>query len=269
MADISASMVRDLRDKTGAGMMDCKKALVDSNGDLDQALDLLRKAGLAKAEKRAGRATTEGKVAFFNGGGAACLIELLCETDFASRNEKFTTFAENVAKRTALDVKEVGDVTAVVGERETNRLADLTTNIGESMQVRRAVRWQAEGKVGVYLHGGGRIGVMAEVLGPVDEEYLTNLCMHIAAFNPQYLVPADIPAAVIEKEKEIAAALPDVASKPADIREKIVMGRISKWYAEVCLTKQPWVRDDKQSVEKVNPKAKIVRFVRWQVGEGI
>jgi elongation factor Ts len=141
----------------------------------------------------------------------------------------------------------------------------MIAKIGENMQLRRAVRWVSEGKCASYLHMGGRIGVMVDVEGDVDDEALSSLCMHIAAFKPDYISPEDIPAEVIEKEKEIAAG--QVAGKPADIIDKIVMGKINKWYNEVCLMKQPWIRDDKQSVEKANPGMKVKQFIRWEIGE--
>jgi elongation factor Ts len=267
MAEISANLVKDLRDKTGAGMMDCKKALAAANGDLELAIEHLRKTGVAKMSGRSGKATNEGKIVYHLGQGVAVLVEFLCETDFAAKNEKFGAFAQAVADRTAKELTTTGDVSAEVAAREKDRLADLTTNIGEAMQLRRVVRWVPQGKVGVYLHGGGRIGTMADITGTCDDAYLNDVCMHIAAFKPHYLRPEEVPATVIAKEREIAAAQPDLANKPANIIDKILDGKITKWYAEVCLTRQPWIRDDKLSVEKANPKAKIERFVRWQVGE--
>ncbi len=266
MAEITATMVKDLREKTGAGMMDCKKALVQADGDIAKAVENLRKAGQAKAEKKAGRATNEGRIAYQIGDGVAALVEVVCETDFASRNEKFTSYVDGLVKRVAV-MNATGDVSQQVVAGEEGNLADLITNIGENIQVRRALRWIPEGKAAVYIHGAGKIGVLVDVKGEADEEYLNNLCMHIAAFSPQYVRPEDVPQSVIDKEKEIAAAQPDLVGKPAKILDKILVGKISKFYSDVCLIKQPWVRDDKLSVEKVNPKAQIVRFVRWQVGE--
>ena len=144
-------------------------------------------------------------------------------------------------------------------------MISLISTIGENMQLRRATKWQTSGKVGTYLHMGGRIGVMVEVDGEIAEDVLADLCMHIAAFNPQFINPEDIPADVVAKEKEIAAA--QLAGKPENIIEKILVGKLNKWYTEVCVTKQPWLKDDKSCFAKVAPQAQIKRFIRWQVGE--
>jgi elongation factor Ts len=269
MADISAQVVKDLRDKTGAGMMDCKKALAASNGNLELAIEHLRKSGLAKMDGRSGKATNEGKVVYVLTPTVAVLAEVLCETDFAAKSDKFLAYAKSVAERTAKELTAVGDVTAAVTEREQGSLGDLVSNIGENVQIRRVSRWVPQGKLAVYIHGGGKIGVLADVAGEVTDEQLNNLCMHIAAFKPRYLDPSAIPAAVLAKEREIAAAMPDMANKPANIVEKILDGKMQKWYTEICLVKQPWLLDDKQSVEKANPKARILRFLRWQVGEAL
>jgi len=264
MANISAQIVKELRDKTDAGMMDCKKALVEAEGDMGKAVDLLRKAGIAKAEKKSGRATKEGKIVSFIDGGTGVMIEALCETDFVATNEKFIEFVNGVAKKAAA-LSEDGCVSEQVAEAEKDGLTKLIATIGENMQLRRAVRWSSNGKCASYLHMGGRIGVMVDVEGDVEDAVLTDLCMHIAAFKPEYVAPENIPAEVIAKEKEIAAG--QVEGKPAEIMEKIVTGKISKWYKEVCVNKQPWIRDDKMSVEKANPGMTIKRFLRWEIGE--
>ena len=266
MANISAQTVRELREKTGAGMMDCKKALVEANGDMDAAVDVLRKAGIAKAEKKSGRATKEGKIVSAIDGKTGVLLEVLCETDFVATNEQFVEYVNGAAKK-ALEIGEDGDISAKVAEMEKDSLTEMIAKIGENMQLRRAVRWESNGKCASYLHAGGRIGVMVDIEGDVDDETLSSLCMHIAAFKPAYVSPENIPAEVIEKEKEIAAG--QVAGKPAEIIDKIVMGKINKWYTEVCLMKQPWIRDDKQSVEKANSGLTVKRFVRWEIGEEI
>jgi len=269
MADISAQVVKDLRDKTGAGMMDCKKALAASNGDVELAIEHLRKNGLAKMSGRSGKATTEGKVVFVLTPTTAVLAEVLCETDFAAKSEKFLNYAKGVAERTAKEVSAVGDVTEAVNAREQGSLGDLVSNIGENVQIRRVARWTPQGKAAVYIHGGGRIGVLADVAGEASDVELNNLCMHIAAFNPRYIDPSGVPPALLAKEREITAAQPDLANKPANIVEKILDGKMQKWYTEICLVKQPWIMDDKLSVEKANPKAKVLRFLRWQVGEAL
>ncbi len=267
MATISAAMVKELRDKTGAGMMDCKKALAEADGNVELAIENLRKAGAIKAANRAGKATNEGRMIALIEGGVAVLAEVLCETDFVAKNEKFEAYGKAMAKRVATELTSEGIVSEEAAENEKEHLVDLVTVIGENLQIGRVARWVPQGKAANYIHLGGKLGVLVDVKGDVDDEYLNNLCLHIAAFNPTYLRPDDVPADVVEKEKEIAAAQPDLANKPANIIDKIVMGKINKWYSEVCLVKQGWVRDDKTAVEKVNPKAQIVRFVRWQVGQ--
>ncbi len=269
MADISAKMVKDLREKTGAGMMDCKKALTASGGDIDGAVEQLRKSGLAKAAKKAGRETTEGKIESLVSADAAVMVEVLCETDFVAKNDSFVDFCRDVAADIAANVADTGDVSAAVAVRNKVKIGELVAKVGENIQIRRAVRWAPEGECGTYIHMGGKIGVVVDVIGGKDAEYLSSLCMHIAAFNPAFLSPDQVPADVVEKEKEIAAAQPELKNKPPEILEKILVGKINKWYSENCLLKQIWIRDDKIRVEKVKPGAKIRRYLRWQVGEEI
>ncbi|MFZ2657602.1 MAG: translation elongation factor Ts [Victivallales bacterium] len=267
MAEISALQVKELREKTGAGMMDCRKALVDSNGDMEKAVDILRKSGAAKAEKRASKTVKEGLIASCISGNKGTLVEILCETDFVAKNDKFREFVKGIAQNT-LNVSGDGDVLAKVLEKEKDALTQNIAVTGENMQIRRAVKWESKGTCAMYLHMGGRIGVMIDVEGDTSNTAaLNDICMHIAAFKPQYLNPDSIPADVIAKEKEIAAA--QLGDKPAAMLEKILVGKISKWYTEVCLTKQPWLRDDKVSVEKANPGVAIKRILRWEVGEAI
>lgn len=263
---ITAEMVKKLRDKTGAGMLDCKKALTNVNGDFEAAFDELRKSGIAKAEKKAGRSTKEGKVFVLVKDGEAAAIEMLCETDFVSKNEKFNASANDIIGR-VIEYAANGDVSEKAQELEKDNLVGMISTIGENMQLRRAVKWTTDAKIGTYLHMGGRIGVMVEAAGEIGDDILADLCMHIAAFNPQYIDAENIPAEVIAKEKEIAAA--QLAGKPADIIEKILAGKISKWYTEVCVARQPWLKDDKSCFAKVAPKARIKRFIRWQVGEDL
>lgn len=265
MAEITAAMVMELREKSGAGMMDCKKALLEADGNLQNAVDILRKLGIAKAEKKSSRMVKEGIIVSYISGNLGVLAEVLCETDFVASNEKFRDYAKGLAERAAA-VSGEGDISAQIQEQEKNRLVDLIAVIGENMQIRRAVRWKSKGSCASYLHMGGRIGVLVDVEGNADKTFLNDLCMHIAAFKPQFVSPESVPAEVIEKEKEIASAqIP--GNKPPEILGKIVMGKVEKWFTQVCLTKQPWLRDDKRPVEKVNPEAKIKRFIRWEVGE--
>jgi elongation factor Ts len=262
MAEIKAKLVKELREKTGCGMMDCKKALKEANGDISEAIDVLRKSGIAKAEKKSGRTAKEGTIAtkvIANGGAA---IELLCETDFVAKNDKFRAYADEILNKVlALDCN--GDATEKINEIEKDNLTSMIATIGENMQIRRAARWN--GNCASYIHGGGRIGVMVEFEG--EKAPTTDICMHIAAFNPQYICSKCIPEDIVAKEKEIHTA--QLAGKPENMIDKIIVGKLAKWHKEVCLNDQPWIRDDKTSTSKANPNTKVKRFVRWQVGESI
>lgn len=262
--EVTAAMVKKLRDKTGAGMLDCKKALICVDGDFEAAYDELRKSGIAKAEKRAGRSTKEGKVFVSVKDGKTAVVEVLCETDFVSKNDKFNAFASAIVER-VVEYDADGDVSEKARELEKDEVIGMISTIGENMQLRRAAKWTTSDKVGTYLHMGGRIGVMVEVAGEIADDILADLCMHIAAFNPQFINAEDIPAEMIEKEKEIATA--QLAGKPENIIEKILVGKLNKWYGEICVSRQPWLKDDKSCFAKVAPKAQIKRFIRWQVGE--
>lgn len=270
MAEVTANTVKELRDKTGAGMMDCKKALDEAGGNIDKAIEILRKQGSAKAEKRAARTVKQGMICSVVKGDIGAMVEVLCETDFVANNEKFRAYVKEVCKKNET-LPKTGDVTADVQALEKERLVQLIATTGENMQLRRAVRWQSAGICATYLHMGGRIGVLIDVEGDVQQPAVLNdICMHIAAFRPQYLRPEEIPQDVISKEKEIAASQVQAAgNKPPEILEKIIVGKVNKWYTEVCLTRQPWLRDDKVSVEKATPGVKIKRFLRWEVGEEI
>jgi elongation factor Ts len=260
MAEISAKLVKELREKTGCGMMDCKKALKETDGDISEAIDVLRKSGIAKAEKKSGRTAKEGIIATKVTANGSAAIELLCETDFVAKNDKFKAYANEILDKVlALDCD--GDAAEQINEIEKDNLTSMIATIGENMQIRRAARWN--GSCGAYIHGGGRIGVMIELEG--EEAPATDICMHIAAFNPMYICSKCIPEAIVEKEKEIHTA--QLAGKPENMIEKIIIGKLAKWHKEVCLNDQPWIRDDKTSVSKANPNTKVKRFVRWQVGE--
>jgi len=194
------------------------------------------------------------------------MTEVLCETDFVARNEKFATFAERLPAMIVNEYAGDGDLAEQVNEREKQPLVELVAVIGENMRIRRAVRWEGE-CFASYLHLGGRIGVLLEAEGCGDTTLLTDACMHIAAFNPRYISADEVPAGALAKEREIARA--QVQGKPENIMEKIVAGKISKWYSEVCLMQQPWLRDDKTCLAKVAPGLKVKRFRRWAVGEEI
>ncbi len=265
MPEITAQMVKKLRDQTDAGMMDCKNALLESNGDMEAAVEHLRKTGIMKAAKKASRSANEGRAVVAVDHPVATMVEVLCETDFAARNEKFLEYSRNLAQRVITDYEGDKDLTHALGEAEKERLGEMVGQIGENMQVRRAVRWESKNRFAHYLHMGGKIGALAELEGEVTDGLANDICMHIAAFNPRFVSPDDIDPETIRKEREIAAA--QVQNKPPEIMEKIVSGKINKWYSEVCLSHQPWLRDDKTCLSKAAPQLTVKRFVRWQVGE--
>lgn len=267
MAAITAKMVSDLREKTGAGMMDCKRALTAADGDMELAIENLRKSGVAKAEKKSGRSTNQGKVWTKVSADAGVIIEMLCETDFAAKTPKFADLVNTLLN--SADALAEGDITAALNEQQQAVITSHIATIGENMQLRRAQKWQGNGSTfASYHHMDGRVSVMVEVEGESDAAFLNDLCLHIAAFNPRYISREDVPADVIAKEKEIAAAAdPKLQGKPAEMLEKILGGKMNRFFGENCLIEQPWVKDDKTTMAKLKPNAKVKRFVRWAVGE--
>jgi len=272
---ITAEAVKALRERTGAGMMECKKALVEANGDLDAAAEAMRKAGLAKADKKAGRVAAEGAIVIERAadGLSAVIAEVNSETDFVARQEDFQGFAAAVA-RAALGAgaDSLEAVLALPLEggatvEETRR--GMVARIGENISVRRVASLSAPTRVGAYVHG-GRIGVLVGVEGG-DEVIAHDLAMHIAASNPQYATPDQVPAEQVAKEREILSAQAAQEGKPAEIVAKMVEGRIRKYLAEICLVGQPFVKDPDTTVEKLLKAAgaKVTGFVRFEVGEGI
>jgi elongation factor Ts len=253
-------------------MMECKKALVETQGDLDAAAELMRKTGLAKADKKASRVAAEGTVAVERAGATAVLVEVNCETDFVARGEEFQSFAQAVAK--AGSESSAQTVEALLGSPDDgnsleNRRRALIAKIGENISVRRFVKVTAQGALGTYIHG-GRIGSLVALEGG-DEALARDLAMHVAAVNPAYIDAAEVPAAVLDKEREILAEQTKGEKKPPDIIAKMVEGRLRKYLAEITLMGQPFVKDPDTTVEKLVKKAgaKIVRFVRFEVGAGI
>ena len=250
-------------------MMDCKRALDAANGDMALAMENLRKSGIAKAEKKAGRSTNQGKVWTKIANGKAAIIELLCETDFAAKTPKFGQLVDTVLDA-ALEQSGEGDIAAALNTQVAPVLTSHIATIGENMQLRRAAKWNASAtsKFHGYHHMDGRVSVLVEVEGDCTAEVMNDICLHVAAFNPRYNTPADVPAEVVAKEKEIAAAAdPKLANKPAEMLEKILAGKINRFYSEVCLSNQPWVKDDKSTFAKLYPQLKVKRFARWEVGE--
>lgn len=264
---ITAQAVKDLREKTGVGMMDCRRALEATDGDMEKAVEHLRKAGIAKAEKKASRTTKEGCVAIQVTGNVAAVVEVLCETDFVAKNDRFKGYVAALLGRVATGYTENGDVSEKVRAAEKEELGVLVGAIGENIQVRRAVRWQSSGQLCSYIHMAGKIGVLVDASGEAGAVALGDVCMHVAAFSPRYVGPADVSAEVLAKEQEIAAA--QVQGKPANVMEKIVEGKVQKWFSDVCLVRQPWIRDDKTCLQKLAPKLTVGRFLRWQIGEEV
>jgi len=270
--NITADTVKQLRERTGAGMMECKKALVETKGDLDAAAELMRKSGLAKADKKAARVAAEGTVAVERTGNSAVLVEVNCETDFVARSEEFQAYAREVA-RAALahgpaDVAALMQLKQGASALEDQRRA-LIAKIGENITVRRFVRVVSPGPLGSYIHG-SRIGSLVALQGG-DESLARDLAMHVAAINPQYIDASAVPAAVLDKEREILTDQTKAEKKPPEIIAKMVEGRLRKYLAEVTLLGQPFVRDEDVTVEKLLKKAgaKVVQFVRYEVGAGI
>jgi elongation factor Ts len=271
---VTAAMVKELRERTGAGMMECKKALVETNGDLDAAIEVLRKSGLAQADKKASRVAAEGKIvmAMADGGKEAVMVEVNCETDFVAKDASFIAFADAVASNALND--QPADVDALMATTidgasvEETRQA-LISKIGENIKVRRFVRESTQGTLGAYVHG-GKIGVLISVSGG-DEELARDLAMHVAALNPEYVSADDVPADVIAHEKEILIAQAEGSGKPPEIIEKMVTGRLRKHLSGITLLGQPFVKDGDVTVAKLleQKSASVNGFDRLAVGEGI
>jgi len=284
MADVSAALVKDLRDRTGAGMMDCKKALAESGGDMEAAVDWLRKKGLSAAAKKSGRVAAEGLVGVASAAGAAAMVEVNAETDFVARNETFQTFVAQVAEA-ALAVGD--DLAAIQAARlPSNRtvaeeLTQMVATIGENMTIRRAKRFAVPGGVvATYTHntvrpGLGKIGVLVAIKGGSELDALETLGrqvgMHIAAAKPDVLDIGDVEPAALDREKSVLAEQARASGKPEAIIEKMVEGRIRKYYEEVVLLEQVWVHDGESRVRAVVKKAgaELVGFARFALGEGI
>jgi len=273
MAEITAAMVKELRELTGLGMMECKKALMETDGDLKKAEDLLRIKSGAKASKAASRVAAEGVIGAYLSPDAklGALVEVNCETDFVAKNEDFLAFAkalaETVAKENPADVDALSKLEAGGENIETRRQA-LVQKIGENIAIRRFVRMQTDAKLAQYLHG-VKIGVLVELEG--DDDLGKDLAMHIAFAKPQYLSKDQVAPEVIEREREVLAARAAESGKPAEIVNKMVEGGLNKFLAEITLLGQPFVKDDKQTVEKVlaSRKAKLRNYKFFVVGEGI
>ena len=269
---ITAAQVKELRERTGAGMMECKKALVETGGDMESAIEHLRKSGLAKADKKSGRVAAEGAVIQAGDESHSVLVEINCETDFVAKDENFRGFAEEVASLAldAADVEALNAAGMANGQTVEENRQQLVAKLGENIQVRRLVHLKADaGVVASYIHG-GRIGVLVATTG-TDVELARDIAMHVAALNPAYRDVADVPADAVEKEKEILIAQAADSGKPAEIIEKMVSGRLKKHLAETTLTGQPFVKDGDVTVGQLLKAkgAEVQCFVRLAVGEGI
>jgi elongation factor Ts len=272
---ISADRVKELREKTGSGMMECKKALVEAQGDIDLALENLRKKGLAQADKKAGNIAAEGVIVIqaTPDNKKAVMVEINCQTDFVARDESFRNFANLVAQaalqHNQFDVDALGAVAIEGGETIEEKRRSLVVTLGENIQIRRVTLLSSEGSMGTYLHG-DRIGVLV-TLSAVNPVLGKDLAMHIAARQPRAVAPSDIPAALIEKEREIFSAQASASGKPADIIAKMVEGRIKKFLNEESLLGQEFVKDPTKTIESLlkAENAKVITFVRYEVGEGI
>ena len=275
---ITASQVKELREKTGAGMMDCKKVLTETNGDEEKAIELLRERGIAKAAKKSDRIAAEGLVDTYisEDGKVGVVVEVNAETDFVAKNDEFKSFVKDVAKQVAetnpasvetlLEEKSIAEADKTVGEVLTNKIA----TIGENMSIRRFERFETNNLLESYIHGDGKIAVLVEIENGTPE-LAKDICMQIAAARPEYLDRESVPAERLEKEMEILKAQAMNEGKPEAIAEKIVQGRLGKFYSEICLVEQEFVKDSDVKVGKLvaDKGAKIIRFARFEKGEGI
>ena len=273
---ISASMVKELRNSTGAGMMDCKKALVEADGDMAKAIDILREKGLSQAAKKASRIAAEGAVVSYisENGKIGVITEVNCETDFVGHNENFQALAKSIAAQIAsvnpADVAVLLD--SAMGDKTVKDVVtEAIANIGENISIRRFTRYEStEGQVYSYIHGGGKIGVLVEIKGG-DAELGKDIAMQVAAANPSYLERSQVSKEELEHEKEVLREQARNEGKPENVVEKMVTGRVNKYYKEVCLVDQPFIKDGDLSVAKLlqSKSAEVIRFSRFQLGVGI
>ena len=275
---ITAQQVKSLREKTGAGMMDCKKVLTETNGDMDKAIELLRERGIAKAAKKSDRVAAEGIVAacVSDDKKVGAVVEVNAETDFVAKNDEFKSFVSDVVKQIVeknpkdveelLSQKSITENDKTVSEVLTNKIA----TIGENISIRRFKRFESDGMVESYIHGDGKIGVLVNMKNP-DPELGKDICMQIAAAKPEYLDEANVPKEVVDKETEIMKAQVINEGKPENIADKIVQGKLKKFYSEVCLLDQEFVKDSDIKVRKLleNKNNDVTEFVRFEKGEGI
>ncbi|MBQ5732461.1 MAG: elongation factor Ts [Selenomonadaceae bacterium] len=272
MAQITAALVKELREITGAGMMDCKKALVECEGDKDKAIDYLREKGIAKAAKKAGRIASEGVVAAASDGSTACIVEVNSETDFVAKNENFQNLVKKIAEH--IVATKPADMDALnASELDGKTVADVMTeavaSIGEKLSLRRFEVYTSEdGKLATYIHMGGKIGVIVELSGGEDE-LGKDVAMQIAAAKPQCISRADVDTDALAHEREVLRKQALEEGKPEKIVEKMVDGRINKYYKEVCLVEQEFVKDSDKTIKDILGGVEVRRFARFEMGEGL
>ncbi len=273
MATVTAAMVKELRERTGAGMMDCKKALAETQGDMSKAADYLREKGIAKAAKKSGRIAAEGAVAAYVSadGKIAAMAEINCETDFTANNENFRALVkeitEQVAKVNPADIDALNE-SKIGSKKVVDLVTEATATIGEKISVRRFIRYETKGKLISYIHMGGKIGVLVELDGGTNE-LGKDVALQIAAMNPLAIDRDRVDAAELEHEKEILRKQALEEGKPEKIVERMVEGRIKKFYKEVCLVEQEFVKDNEKTVQDILGGVKVLNFARYQLGEGI
>ena len=272
MAQITAALVKELREITGAGMMDCKKALVECEGDKDKAIDYLREKGIAKAAKKAGRIASEGVVAAASNGSTACIVEVNSETDFVAKNENFQNLVKKIAEH--IVATKPADMDALnASELDGKTVAEVMTeavaSIGEKLSLRRFEVYTSEdGKLATYIHMGGKIGVIVELSGGADE-LGKDVAMQIAAAKPQCIGRDDVDADALAHEREVLRKQALEEGKPEKIVEKMVDGRINKYYKEVCLVEQEFVKDSDKTIKDILGGVEVRRFARFEMGEGL
>ena len=274
---VTAALVKELRERTGAGMMDCKKVLTETDGDLEKASELLRERGIAKAAKKSGRVAAEGMVEAYisEDGKVGAIVEVNSETDFVAKNQEFRTFVMDIAKQVVKNnpktVEDLLQEPAIFEEGKTvnESLIGKIATIGENISIRRFARFETtDGLIEKYIHGDGKIAVLVNMTSG-NKELAKDVCMQIAAARPEFVSREQVPAERLEKEKEILKAQTMNEGKPEAIAEKIVMGRINKFYEEICLVDQEFIKDPSQKVSNILKDAKVVEFARFETGEGI
>lgn len=273
MATITAAMVKELREKTGAGMMDCKKALTATEGDAEKAVDWLREKGIAKAEKKAGRVAAEGAVVAYVSADAktGCVVEINCETDFAAGNDQFKELLAKVAEHIVATKPATLDAlndSVLDGKKVADLITEATATIGEKISLRRFACYETEGRLASYIHMGGKIGVLVNLTGG-DEQLGKDVAMQIAAAAPKAIDRNGVDATDIEHEKEVLRKQAEEEGKPAKIIDRMVEGRINKFYKEVCLNEQEFVKDPDKTIADILGDVKVTEFTRFQLGEGI